>query len=141
MIILCFRQYVTKGQKVLGVFFYSIYMQYLKEKRLFNPLMSAFHTFVVKHFLPAYFFYRYLCKFYTRESCLSRTQNQFIINTTQFRSNYGPKSRFCPRKTVHFGGALLKKRKRFFDISLLNGYRYHKFLTDSSPQILRAIKK
>ena len=102
--------------------------------------MSAFHTFVVKHFLPAYFFYRYLCKFYTRESCLSRTQNQFIINTTQFRSNYGPKSRFCPRKTVHFGGALLKKRKRFFDISLF-GYRYHKIFNRFESPDTKSYKK
>ena len=38
-------------------------------------------------------------------------------------------------------GALLKKRKRFFDISLLNGYRYHKIFNRFESPDTKSYKK
>ena len=107
------------------------------------PLMSLYLRLFLRISCQLIFVQIYsICKFHTGEPCLSavcrRKQNQFIISTTHFRSEYVSKSFFCRKKAVHCGGALLKNQK-LFSLYLLNGYRYRKNVNRFKFQVLKAV--
>ena len=117
----------------------NVWEKSLSSKSVYSR-MSSFNVSASYNYLRQFFRISYelifvqiylysICKFHTVDPCLSaackRKQNQFIICTTDFSSDYVQKSRFCRKKAVHCGGALLKNRK-CFSLYILNGQRYRK---------------